>query len=89
VHCSPRVDDVPLVAGFVDSDILEVAPVVYVHGPSTVLDAGRVAAPAIEEVERVIEEVRNWPKESRRPIHHSHIHAHSHDYHKSDQALEQ
>ena len=83
----PRVDVVPLVVGSVESGNLEVAPVVLVHGPSTVLDAELAVALAIEQVERVIEEVGNWPKGFHIPIHHFHIHAHSHDYHKSDQAL--
>jgi len=89
VRHPPRVDVVHLVVGSLESGNLEVAPVVLVHGPSTVLDAELAVALAIEEVERVIAEVGNWPKESRKPIHHFHTHAHSHDDHKSDQVLEQ
>jgi hypothetical protein len=83
-----RLDVVPLVAMSVESHTLGVVPVVLVHDPSIVPDVQRVAVPAIEEVGRVIEEVENWPKESHKPIHHFHTHAHSHDYRKSVQVLE-
>jgi hypothetical protein len=81
-----RVDVVPLV-DFVGFGTLGVAPVVLVHYASTVPDVQREAAPVIEEVEEVIEEVGK-PKESHKPIHHFHTHAHSHDYGKSVQELE-
>jgi hypothetical protein len=84
----PRRVGVVHVDGFVGFGTLGVVPAVLVRGPSIVLDVQRGAAPATEEVERVIEEVENWPKESHKPIHHFHTHAHSHDYRKSVQVLE-
>jgi hypothetical protein len=74
--------------GFVESGILEVVPVVLDHYASAVPDVQRVAVPATEEVGQVIVEVENWPKESRKSIHHFHTHGHSHDYRKSVQVLE-
>jgi hypothetical protein len=83
----PRRVGVVHVDGFVGFGTLGVVPAVLVRGPSIVLDVQRGAVPATEEVEEVIEEVGK-PKESHKPIHHFHTHAHSRDCHKSVQVLE-